>query len=77
MYLRKGEASISKIMPIIDLLKSHFDKLKRDENGTIIYDNQLKEISKNLLNHESLDSKVYSTYDEFFNAVTNEAVKII
>lgn len=61
-------------MPIIDLLMNHFDKLKRDKNGTIVYDEQLKEITKNLLNHEILDSKMYSTYDEFFNAVTNGAV---
>ncbi len=53
---------------------SHFDELKRDENGTIVYDEQLKEITKNLLNLESLDSALYHTYDEFFNAVTNGAV---
>lgn len=29
---------MSGIMPITDLLMSHFDKLKRDENGTVIYD---------------------------------------
>lgn len=62
-------------MPIIDFLISHFDKLKRDENGTIVYDEQLKEITKNLLNHESLDSKMYRTYDEFLNAVTNETIE--
>lgn len=46
------------IIPIVDLLLTYSDKLKRDENGTIIYDEQLKEITKNLLNHESLDSKM-------------------
>ena len=61
-------------MPITDLLMSHFDELKRDEDGTIVYDEQLKEITKNLLNLESLDSTLYHTYDEFFNAVTNGAV---
>lgn len=61
-------------MPIIDLLWNNFDKLKRNEDGTIVYDKQLKEITENLLNHESLDSRLYSTYDEFFNAVTNGAV---
>lgn len=66
---------MSGIMPITDLLMSHFDKLKRDENGTIVYDEQLKEISKNLLNHENLDSKMYRTYDEFINAVTNETIE--
>lgn len=65
---------MSGIMPITDLLMSHFDKLKRDENGTVIYDERFKEITKNLLNHESLDSTLYHTYDEFFNAVTNGAV---
>lgn len=66
---------MSGIMPIIDFLISHFDKLKRDENGTIVYDEQLKEITKNLLNHESLDSKMYRTYYEFLNAVTNETIE--
>ncbi len=61
-------------MPIIELLMSHFDELKRDENSTIVYDEQLKEITKNLLNLESLDSALYHTYDEFLNAVTNGAV---
>lgn len=62
------------IMPIVDLLWYDFDKLKRDENGTVIYDGRFKEITKNLLNHESLDSTLYRTYDEFLNAVTNGAV---
>lgn len=65
---------MSGIMPIIELLMSHFDELKRDENGTIVYDEQLKEITKNMLNLESLDSALYHTYDEFLNAVTNGAV---
>ncbi len=65
---------MSGIMPIIELLMSHFDELKRDENSTIVYDEQLKEITKNLLNLESLDSALYHTYDEFLNAVTNGAV---
>lgn len=50
---------MSGIMPITDLLMSHFDELKRDEDGTIVYDEQLKEITKNLLNLESLDSTLY------------------
>ncbi len=62
------------MMPIIDLLWNNFDKLKRNEDGTIVYDNQLKEITENLLNLESLDSTLYHTYDEFFNAVTNGTV---
>ncbi|MCM1363210.1 MAG: DEAD/DEAH box helicase family protein [Clostridiales bacterium] len=61
-------------MPIINLLWYDFDKLKRNEDGTIVYDERFKEITKNLLNHESFDSTMYHTYDEFFNAVTNGSV---
>jgi len=61
-------------MPIVDLLWYDFDKLKRNEDGTIVYDERFKEITKNLLNNESLDSTMYHTYDEFFNAVTNGSV---
>ena len=61
-------------MPIINLLWYDFDKLKRNADGTIMYDERFKEITKNLLNHESLDSALYRTYDEFFNAVTNGSV---
>lgn len=62
------------IMPIINLLWYDFDKLKRNKDGTIMYDERFKEITKNLLNHENLDSTLYHTYDEFFNAITNGAV---
>ncbi len=62
------------IMPIVNLLWTNFDKLKRNEDGTIVYDKQLKEIAENLLNLENLDSILYHTYDEFFNAVTNGTV---
>ena len=62
------------IMPIVDLLWNKFDNLKRNEDGTIIYDERFKEITENLLNNESLDSTMYHTYDEFFNAVTNGSV---
>lgn len=62
------------LMPIINILCYDFDKLKRNEDGTIVYDKRFKEITKNLLNHESLDSVLYRTYDEFFNAVTNGTV---
>lgn len=61
-------------MPIVDLLWNKFDNLKRNEDGTIIYDERFKEITENLLNNESLDSTMYHTYDEFFNAVTNDSV---
>ena len=62
------------IMPIVNLLRADFDKLKQNEDGTIVYDKQLKEIAKNLLNLENLDSTLYHTYDEFFNAVTNSTI---
>lgn len=65
---------MNSIMPIVDLLWYDFDKLKRNEDGTIVYDERFKEITKNLLNNESLDSTMYHTYDEFFNAVTNGSV---
>lgn len=65
---------MNSIMLIVDLLWYDFDKLKRNEDGTIVYDERFKEITKNLLNHENLDSALYRTYDEFFNAVTNGAV---
>lgn len=65
---------MNSIMPIVDLLWNKFDNLKRNEDGTIVYDERFKEITKNLLNHESLDSALYHTYDEFFNAVTNGSV---
>ena len=62
------------IMPIVDLLWYDFDKLKRNEDGTIVYDERFKEITENLLSLENLDSALYHTYDEFFNAVTNGSV---
>lgn len=65
---------MNSIMPIVHLLWNKFDNLKRNEDGTIVYDERFKEITKNLLNHESLDSTLYHTYDEFFNAVTNGSV---
>lgn len=61
-------------MPIVDLLWYDFDKLKRNEDGTIVYDERFKEITENLLSLENLDSALYHTYDEFFNAVTNGSV---
>lgn len=65
---------MNSIMPIVNLLWYDFDKLKRNEDGTIVYDERFKEITENLLNLENLDSALYRTYDEFFNAVTNGAV---
>lgn len=71
---KRREIKVNLIMPIVHLLWNKFDNLKRNEDGTIVYDERFKEITKNLLNHESLDSTLYHTYDEFFNAVTNGTV---
>lgn len=57
-------------MPISDLLYKYYNQLKRNKDGTIIYDKQFKEVTENLLNLECLDSSLYSTYDAFFHAVT-------
>lgn len=57
-------------MPISDLLYKYYNQLKRNKDGTIVYDKQFKEVTENLLNLECLDSSLYSTYDAFFHAVT-------
>lgn len=61
-------------MPISDLLCKYYNQLKRNKDGTIIYDKQFKEVTENLLDLECLDSSLYSTYDAFFHAVTNGSV---
>lgn len=61
-------------MPISDLLCKYYNQLKRNKDGTIVYDKQFKEVTENLLNLECLDSSLYSTYDAFFHAVTNGSV---
>ena len=61
-------------MPISDLLCKFYNQLKRNKDGTIIYDKQFKEVTENLLDLECLDSSLYSTYDAFFHAVTNGSV---
>ena len=61
-------------MPISDLLCKYYNQLKRNKDGTIIYDKQFKEVTENLLDFECLDSSLYSTYDAFFHAVTNGSV---
>ena len=61
-------------MPISDLLCKYYNQLKRNKDGTIVYDKQFKEVTENLLNFECLDSSLYSTYDAFFHAVTNGSV---
>lgn len=57
-------------MPISDLLYKYYNQLKRNKDGTIVYDKRFKEVTENLLNLECLDSSLYSTYDAFFHAVT-------
>lgn len=59
------------LLSIEEILRQDYDKLKRDENGTIVYDEKLKQVAENLLNHSSLKSEGYRTYDEFFNAHLN------
>ena len=61
-------------MPISDLLCKYYNQLKRNKDGTIVYDKQFKEVTENLLNLECLESSLYSTYDAFFHAVTNGSV---
>ena len=61
-------------MPISDLLRKYYNQLKRNKDGTIVYDKQFKEVTENLLDLECLDSSLYSTYDAFFHAVTNGSV---
>lgn len=61
-------------MPISDLLYKYYNQLKRNKDGTIVYDKQFKEVTENLLNLECLDSSLYSTYDAFFHAVTKELI---
>ena len=61
-------------MLISDLLRKYYNQLKRNKDGTIVYDKQFKEVTENLLDLECLDSSLYSTYDAFFHAVTNGSV---
>lgn len=61
-------------MPISDLLCKFYNQLKRNKDGTIVYDKQFKEVMENFWKLEHLDSSLYSTYDAFFHAVTNGSV---
>lgn len=58
-------------MPISNLLLKYYNQLKRNKDGTIIYDEQFKEVTENFLKLECLYSSLYDTYDAFFQAVTN------
>ncbi len=56
-----------------DILRSEYDKLKRYESGTIEYNEQFKQVTKNLLKHQSMVSSKCRTYDEYFNVLLNES----
>ena len=55
--------------PIEQLLMWKYDQLKRDENGSVVYEKRLSQIADNVLEHPALNSSVYQTYDEFMNAL--------
>lgn len=55
--------------PIEMLLMQEYDQLKRNENGTVVYEKQLPQVADNLLRHPALDSSEYQTYDAFMNAL--------
>lgn len=61
-------------MPISNLLLKYYNQLRRNKDGTIIYDEQFKEVTENFLKLECLDSSLYDTYDAFFQVVTNGSV---
>ena len=63
-------------LPIETILMQDFDSLKRDENGSIVYDKRLGEVADNLLNHQRMDSTGFSTYDEYFNAMLSESYQV-
>lgn len=63
-------------LTIEQILMQDYDKLKRDETGTIVYDKRPKQIADNLLNHPSLDSQGCRTYDEYFNVLLNETHQV-
>ena len=56
-------------LSIEQILMQEYDTLKRDSNGTILYDERLKQVAENLLNQRTVDSRKYRTYDAFFNAL--------
>ena len=53
-------------LTIGNILRENYDSLKRNESGTIEYDSQFKQVTENLLKHQSMDSSECQTYDEFF-----------
>ena len=59
--------------PIEQLLIQDYDQLKRDENGSVVYEKRLTQVADNLLCHPVLDSSEYQTYDAFMNALLCKA----
>lgn len=45
-------------MPISDLLCKFYNQLKRNKDGTIVYDKQFKEVMENFWKLERLDSSL-------------------
>lgn|GEM_PF-1513505 len=59
--------------PIEQLLIQDYDQLKRDTNGSVVYEKRLTQVADNLLCHPALDSSEYQTYDAFMNALLCKA----
>ncbi len=64
------------LLSIKQILMQDYDNLKRDGNGTILYDERLKKVAENLLNERTVDSRRYWTYDEFFNALLDNMYQL-
>ena len=64
------------LLSIEQILMQEYDTLKRDSNGTILYDERLKQVAENLLNQRTVDSRRYRTYDEFFNALLDNMYQL-
>ena len=63
-------------LTIENILRENYDSLKRNESGTIEYDSQFKQVTENLLKHQSMDSSECQTYDKFFNVLLNESYEM-
>ncbi|MCR4643960.1 MAG: DEAD/DEAH box helicase [Oscillospiraceae bacterium] len=58
--------------PIEKLLIQDYDQLKRDYNGSVVYEKRLSQVADNLISHPALDSSRYQTYDAFMNALLSD-----
>lgn len=63
-------------LTIEQILMQDYDKLKRDENGSVVYDKRLKQVANNLLRHDSMKLGDSNTYDEYFNTLISESHQI-